>query len=94
MPCVILHADLRLLASYTLKAETAVMMHAGNIYAPGSSLGMQSISVFHRGAASDGSGDQRLGGLTGTASSAGVATLQLTAASGSTVAPQGGNPAC
>lgn len=90
-----LHADLRLLAmGHNPKAEAAAIMHAGNIYAPASSLGMQSVSIFQRGAASDGSGDQLLGGLTGTASSAGVATLQLAAASGTTTAPQGGASAC
>ena len=69
-------------------------LYAGNIYAPGSTLGMQSMSIYLRGAASDGSGDQLLGSLTGTANGPGVPTLQLAAASGTSAVPQGGEPAC
>ena len=51
---------------------------------------MQNVSIFTEGAASDGSADQLLGSLTGSASSMGVASLLLGAADGTTAVPTGG----
>ena len=63
---------------------------AGNIYAPGSTLGMSNVSIIAKGSAASGSGDQLLGSLVGRSGGAGVPNLFLGAANATTSVPQGG----
>ena len=54
---------------------------------------MQNVSIFLEGSATDGSGDQLLGSLTGSSSPSGVPSLVLGAADGTTALPAGGESA-
>ena len=51
---------------------------------------MQNVSIFARGSATDGSGDQLLGSLIGSASNAGAPTLFLGAANATATVAKGG----
>ncbi len=54
---------------------------------------MQNVSIFLEGSATDGSGDQLLGSLTGSSSPLGVPSLVLGATNGTTAIPAGGESA-